>query len=66
MVEREHEKRYRALVDNVRNARVFKKDAPARWKCRNCGYVHEGKDAPASCPACQHPQAFFELKAENY
>jgi rubrerythrin len=65
-VELEHEKRYRALLDNVTSNRVFKKGQAVRWMCRNCGYVHEGTDAPQVCPACQHPQAFFEVKAENY
>ncbi|MBM3311955.1 MAG: rubrerythrin family protein [Candidatus Aminicenantes bacterium] len=65
-IELEHEKRYRALLDNVESGRVFKKGKAVRWICRNCGYVHEGSDAPQMCPACQHPQAFFEVKAENY
>ncbi len=65
-VELEHEKRYRALLDNVQSGRVFKKGKAERWVCRNCGYVHEGPEAPGLCPACQHPQAFFEVKAENY
>ena len=65
-VELEHEKRYRKLLANVESGRVFKKDMIHRWSCRNCGYVHEGPDAPQMCPACQHPQAFFEVKAENY
>jgi len=65
-VELEHEKRYRALYDNVQSGRVFKKGKAVRWVCRNCGYVHEGAEAPNLCPACQHPQAFFEIRAENY
>jgi rubrerythrin len=65
-VELEHEKRYRALLDNVRSGRIFKKGQAVRWVCRNCGYVHEGPEAPAVCPACQHPQAYFEILAENY
>ncbi|MDD8025603.1 MAG: rubrerythrin family protein [Acidobacteriota bacterium] len=65
-VEAEHEKRYRALLDNVLSGRVFKKGKATRWTCRNCGYVHEGSEAPALCPACKHPQAFYELRAENY
>lgn len=65
-VELEHEKRYRALLDNVESGRVFKKGKAVRWACRNCGYVHEGSDAPHMCPGCQHPQAYFEVKAENY
>ncbi len=65
-VEREHENRYRKLLANVTGGKVFKKDAPVRWMCRNCGYVHEGVEAPAKCPACLHPLAFYEIKAENY
>ena len=65
-VELEHEKRYRALLDNVRSGRVFKKGQAVRWVCRNCGLVHEGPEAPGVCPACQHPQAYFEIQAENY
>jgi len=65
-VEEKHEKRYRKLLENVKKNKVFRKDAVVRWKCRNCGYVHEGKDAPKTCPACSHPQAFYELLAENY
>jgi rubrerythrin len=65
-VELEHEKRYRALLDNVASGRVFKKGKAERWICRNCGYIHEGPEAPGMCPACQHPQAFFEIQAENY
>ena len=65
-VELEHEKRYRALLENVVTGHVFKKKTTQRWSCRNCGYVHEGTAAPNMCPACQHPQAYFEVKAENY
>ncbi len=65
-VEEQHEKRYRKLLDNVKNKTVFKKDKVVKWKCRNCGYVHEGKEAPKSCPACKHPQAYYEVKEENY
>jgi rubrerythrin len=65
-VEEQHEKRYRKLLENVKNGAVFKKDKIVKWKCRNCGYVHEGKDAPKKCPACSHPQAYYELKSENY
>ncbi len=65
-VEEEHEKRYRRLLKNIEEGKVFKKDAPVKWKCRNCGYVHEGKEAPEMCPACQHPQAHYELLCENY
>lgn len=65
-VEEEHEKRYRALIGNIENNRVFKRDTVVKWRCRNCGYVHEGKEAPVECPACAHPQAYYELLAENY
>jgi len=65
-VEAEHEKRYLKLLKNLEEKTVFAKPAKARWVCRNCGYVHEGDKAPDKCPACQHPQAYFEEKAENY
>jgi rubrerythrin len=65
-VEVEHEKRYLKLLENVKNGKVFKKDQPIEWHCRNCGYVFEGTDAPLECPACKHPQAYYELLAENY
>ena len=65
-VEKEHEARYRKLLDNLKSGAVFKKAKPVRWICRNCGYIHEGTDAPALCPTCQHPKAYFEVKAENY
>jgi len=66
VAERQHEKRYRALLANVENGTVFKKAKPVVWRCRNCGYVHEGPEAPKACPACAHPQAHFETLAENY
>jgi len=65
-VEEQHEKRYRKLLKNLKEGAVFKKDAVVKWKCRNCGYVHEGKEAPDKCPACAHPQAYYELLCENY
>jgi rubrerythrin len=65
-VEAHHEKRYRALLDNVNGYKVFKKDGAVFWKCRNCGYVYEGANAPDLCPACKHPQAYYEILAENY
>jgi rubrerythrin len=65
-VESHHESRYRALLENVKNGKVFKKDEVVEWKCRNCGYVHEGKDAPKVCPACKHPQAYYEVNTKNY
>jgi rubrerythrin len=66
IAERSHEKRYLALLNNINCGQVFKRDKPVKWKCRNCGYVHEGKDAPKMCPACLHPLPFFELLGENY
>lgn len=65
-VEAHHESRYRKLLENVNGYKVFKKDGVVYWKCRNCGYVYEGAQAPDVCPACSHPQAFFEIWAENY
>ncbi len=65
-VEAEHEKRYRKLLKNIREGKVFRKDTVVKWKCRNCGYVSEGIEAPTKCPACDHAQAFYELMAENY
>ncbi len=66
VAERQHERRYRGLLKKIEKDRVFKRDQPVRWRCLNCGYVHEGKGAPAACPACAHPQAYFELLAENW
>lgn len=65
-VEEKHETRYRKLLKNLKDGKVFKKDQVVKWHCRNCGYVHEGMEAPAQCPSCKHPQAYFELLAENY
>jgi rubrerythrin len=65
-VEEEHEKRYRKLAANVKESRVFKKEKPVKWKCRNCGYVHESAEAPKACPACKHPQSYYEVISENY
>lgn len=65
-VEEQHEKRYLALLANLKADRVFKRDQPVKWHCRNCGYVHEGTEAPKVCPACAHPQAFYEIFRENY
>jgi rubrerythrin len=65
-VEAYHEKRYRKLLANIKEGKVFKKDEVIKWKCRNCGYVHEGQEAPKNCPACKHAQAFFEVWTENY
>ena len=66
IAEERHRNRYLALAANIDNGTVFKKDAPARWVCRNCGYVHVGEEAPAACAACAHKQAHFELDALNY
>ena len=65
-VEAEHEARYRKLLANITDGTAFQKEEPIQWQCRNCGYVHEGKTAPQKCPACEHPQAYFEPKKENY
>jgi rubrerythrin len=65
-VEAEHEKRYLALADNIAHDKVFKKDKAVKWKCRKCGYVHEGAEPPKACPACKHPPAYFELLEPNY
>ncbi|PIU44939.1 MAG: rubrerythrin family protein [Ignavibacteriales bacterium CG07_land_8_20_14_0_80_59_12] len=64
LVEKRHEMRYRKLLQDVEQGTVFKKEKVVRWKCRNCGYVHEGKTPPLKCPACEHPQAFFEVLEE--
>jgi len=66
VAEKQHEKRYRDLTANIESGRVFKRENPVRWRCRNCGYLHTGKDAPLQCPACDHPQAHFELLGENW
>jgi len=65
-VEMEHEKRYRILLKNIETGTVFKRPSPIKWRCRNCGYVHEDAEAPEKCPACDHPQAYYEILAENY
>ena len=65
-VEEKHEKRYRKLLENVKKGHVFKKQHSVKWICRNCGYVHEGENAPDMCPACKHTQAYFEIFEENY
>jgi len=61
-----HEKRFLALLKNIETGTVFKRPSVVKWKCRNCGYVHEGAEAPEECPACAHPREYFELLAENY
>ena len=65
-VEEAHEKRYKALLKGIQNGTTFRRDEPIKWHCRNCGYVHEGTEAPELCPACKHPQAFFQPLCENY
>lgn len=65
-VEAAHEKRYLKLLEHYKTGNTFKGDAPLGWKCRNCGYIHEGDDAPEICPVCAHPRAYFERTAENY
>jgi len=65
-VEKHHEARYRALAANIEAGVVFKREGTVKWKCRNCGYVHEGPEAPKVCPACKHPQSFYELLVEPY
>ena len=65
-VEKHHEERYRALIKNLEEGKVFKKDGVVVWKCRNCGHIHVGTEAPEICPTCKHPKAYFELQAENY
>ena len=66
VAEKQHEKRYLDLLANITNDRVFRRDTPVVWRCRNCGYLHEGPEAPGTCPACAHPQAHFELLGENW
>ena len=66
VAEKQHEKRYLALAANIEKGTVFKREASEVWRCRNCGYLHEGDEAPDECPACAHPQAHFELLGENY
>lgn len=66
VAEKQHDKRYKELAANVEAGKVFKKDAPVKWRCRNCGYVHEGDEAVDTCPACDHPQAHFEVLGENW
>jgi len=66
VAEKQHERRYVGLLKNVEAGTVFKKPAPVAWRCRNCGYIHTSAEAPATCPACAHPRAYFELLAENW
>jgi len=66
VAERQHERRYRGLLESLQNGRLFKRSQSVKWRCLNCGYIHEDPDAPGACPACAHPQAYFELLAENW
>ncbi|KPK68154.1 rubrerythrin [candidate division WOR_3 bacterium SM23_60] len=66
IAEAQHEKRYRALLDNIKTGKVFQRATAVKWRCRNCGYIHEGKEPPEQCPACAHPRAYFELLGENW
>lgn len=66
VAEKQHERRFRGLLENIQNNRVFERSEPVRWRCLNCGFVHEAAEAPAACPACAHPQAYFEVLAENW
>ncbi|MGQ9670313.1 MAG: rubrerythrin [Desulfosoma sp.] len=66
VAEKQHEKRYRDLAENIEKGRVFKREAPVTWRCLNCGYISEAAEAPKQCPACAHPQAYFELLGENW
>jgi len=65
-IERHHEERYRALLENLQNAAVFAKAEETVWECRNCGHIHIGKEAPEVCPTCDHPQSYFEVNQKNY
>ena len=65
-IEKEHEERYRKLIENIEGGLVFSRDGDKIWKCRNCGHIVIGKEAPNVCPICAHPQSYFEIKAENY
>lgn len=64
--EKQHEKRYLGLLNNLNNNTVFKRDEVVKWKCRNCGYIHEGTEPPEECPACAHPKSYYELLGENW
>jgi rubrerythrin len=65
-IEKHHEARYRKLLDNIEQKKVFSRDGDAIWQCRNCGHIVIGKQAPEVCPVCDHPQAYFELQANNF
>ena len=65
-IEKEHEERYRALIANINEGKVFVREEEQAWHCRNCGHIHTGAQAPDVCPVCDHPRSFFQIKAENY
>ena len=66
VAEKQHEKRYLGLAENIEKGRVFKREKKVVWRCLNCGYLHEGEEAPEECPACAHPRGFYELSGENW
>jgi len=66
IAEKQHEKRYLGLLENIKTGKVFKKDKSVKWRCSNCGYIHEAAEAPIVCPACDHPQAYYEILCENW
>jgi len=66
VAEKQHEKRYLALAENIEKDRVFKRETKVKWRCSNCGYIHEGTEPPEKCPACDHPKAYYEVLAENW
>ena len=65
-IEKEHEERYRKLLSNIQGGLVFSREGDMIWQCSNCGHIHIGKQAPEVCPVCNHPQSYFQIKAENY
>ncbi len=65
-IEKEHERRFRKLLENIETGRIFEREEKVRWKCRKCGYIHEGTKALENCPACNHPKSYFELESTNY
>lgn len=65
-IEKEHDQRYRKLLEELENGTIFKKGQPTQWMCRNCGYIHTGEEAPEVCPVCDHPRGYFEIRSQNY
>jgi rubrerythrin len=65
-IEKQHEARYKELLEKLKDEKIFQKDQPVKWHCRNCGHIHEGEKAPKVCPVCKHPQSYFEVLATNY